>query len=45
VELKPGVHRLEFDVEPVGGKAALSLLVTGWRNDGDTAEGIRWVKV
>ncbi|MBK9169910.1 MAG: DUF362 domain-containing protein [Bryobacterales bacterium] len=43
VELRPGRNRLEFQVRPLGGEAQLSVLLTGPRNDGDTADGIRWV--
>jgi uncharacterized protein (DUF362 family) len=43
VSLKPGMNRLEFEVQPLDGEALLSVLITGPRNDGDTIEGIRWM--
>ncbi|MBI4906883.1 MAG: DUF362 domain-containing protein [Acidobacteria bacterium] len=42
VVLQPGRNQLEFEVQPIDGKALLSALVTGTRNDGDTLEGLRW---
>ena len=42
VTLAPGRNKLEFGSQPIGGEALLSVLLTGPRNDGDTAEGIRW---
>jgi len=44
VSLRPGVNRIEFEVQPLSGQAKLSALLTNSRNDGDTIEGIRWVK-
>ncbi len=42
VALRPGRNEIVFRVEPLDGKALLSTLVTGARNDGDTLEGLRW---
>ena len=42
VELKPGENLLQFRVEAAEGEPALSALLVGPRNDGDTVEGIRW---
>lgn len=42
VELRPGENRLVFQVEPLDGRAQLSALLVGPRNDGDSMEGIRW---
>jgi uncharacterized protein (DUF362 family) len=42
IALRSGENRLVIRVEPQGGQAQLSALVTGPRNDGDTVEGIRW---
>ena len=44
IELKPGENVLRFRLEPVSEKALLSVLLVGSRNDGDTAEGIRWME-
>jgi uncharacterized protein (DUF362 family) len=43
IELKPGDNQLVYRISPVDGKALLSVLITGQRNDGDTAEGLRWL--
>jgi uncharacterized protein (DUF362 family) len=42
VSLRSGRNRIEFTIEPRGGEALLSALLTGSRNNGDTMEGIRW---
>lgn len=42
VELRSGENLLQFRVEPVGGKAMLSVLLTNLENAGDTMEGIRY---
>ncbi len=44
VALRPGMNRVEFDVQPLAGQAKLSVLLTNSRNDGDSIDGIRWVK-
>ena len=44
IALRPGTNRIEFEVQPLAGQAKLSALLTNSRNDGDTIEGIRWVK-
>ena len=42
VTLRPGLNRFDFAMQPVGGQAWLSVLVTGAANNGDTMDGIRW---
>lgn len=42
VELRSGENLLVFELKPLADQADLSALLTGPRNDGDTAEGIRW---
>ncbi|MCW5982794.1 MAG: DUF362 domain-containing protein [Bryobacteraceae bacterium] len=42
VELAPGENLLEFRVEALSASAAVSAHLVGPRNDGDTADGIRW---
>jgi hypothetical protein len=42
VELRTGENLLEFAVTPNSDQAALSALLVGPRNDGDTVPGIRW---
>ncbi|MCC6587361.1 MAG: DUF362 domain-containing protein [Bryobacterales bacterium] len=44
VELRPGVNRIQLRVSPIDGKAMLSLLLVGDRNDGDTVSGITWAR-
>ncbi len=43
VELKSGENRLVFQVKAATGDPRLSALLVGARNDGDSAEGIRWM--
>jgi hypothetical protein len=43
VALRSGENRLVFHVRPLESEALLSVLLVGPRNDGDTAEGIRWL--
>ena len=42
VQLRSGENLLEFEVVSRTDEACLSALLVGPRNDGDTAEGIRW---
>jgi uncharacterized protein (DUF362 family) len=43
VTLRSGENQLLFEVRPAGSEALLSVLLVGPRNDGDTADGIRWL--
>ena len=45
MELRSGENLVRFRVEPVGGKAMLSLLLTNQENAGDTVEGIQYSAV
>ena len=40
---RSGTNRVECTVTPAGGKAMLSLLITGPSNDGGTLDGLRWL--
>jgi len=42
VELRSGENLIVFRVQPVGGQAQLSALITGPQNDGDTVDGVTW---
>ncbi|MBK7927832.1 MAG: DUF362 domain-containing protein [Bryobacterales bacterium] len=42
ISARPGANRIEVTVAPLGGRALLSLLVTGRSNDGGTLAGLRW---
>jgi len=43
VELRSGENQLVFRVQPNNGRAALSALLVGMANDGDSLEGANWV--
>jgi len=42
VELNPGENQFVFRVQPASGKAALSALLVGQDNNGDSLEGATW---
>lgn len=42
VELRPGENQFVFRVQPANGKAALSALLVGQENNGDSLEGATW---
>ncbi len=43
VELRPGENQFVFRVQPANGKAAISALLVGPENNGDSLDGATWV--
>jgi hypothetical protein len=43
VELRPGENQFVFRVQPANGKAAISALLVGPENNGDSLDGATWM--